>query len=96
MNCTHDISEREVATAADGLCPLCLEVEVGRLLDALTRLKFDLDETLKAVLHHFGPSAAHTVASHVLMARRSRDSNAEIDELEKLFGPIATGKREKD
>lgn len=46
---------------------------------------FDLRETLKAVLEHFGVDGAAKVTRHVMMARRSRDSNAEIDRLEELF-----------
>lgn len=51
-------------------------------------LEADLRETLRAVLHHFGPDGANKVTRHVLMARRSRESNAEIDELERLFGDV--------
>lgn len=58
---------------------------------ALEGVEFDLKETLKAVLHFYGPEGANKVTRHVLMARKSRDSNAEIDELEKALAaePIA-------
>jgi len=49
-------------------------------------LRFDLVEALKAVLHFWGPEGANKITRHVLTARRARDSNAEMDELEKLFG----------
>lgn len=32
MNCPHDITEIDVASSADGLCPLCLASDVHRLL----------------------------------------------------------------
>lgn len=44
----------------------------------LDRLKFDLRETLRAVLHHFGPEGAKKVTEFVLMARKARDVNAEL------------------
>lgn len=44
----------------------------------LERLKFDLRETLRAVLHHFGPEGAKKVTEFVLMARKARDVNAEL------------------
>lgn len=55
---------------------------------ALAETDADLKETLKAVLFHFGPEGANKVASHAVMERKARRSNAEIDELEKMFGPI--------
>lgn len=33
--CTHDITERETAAVADGLCPLCLRQRLGRVREAL-------------------------------------------------------------
>lgn len=51
-------------------------------------LKNDLNETLKAVLHFWGPEGAHKVTSHVLMARKAKASNDEIDKLEKIFGSV--------
>ena len=59
--------------------------EAAKALDAL---EFDLRETLKAVLHFYGPEGAQKVTSHVLMARKSKATNDEIDELEKTFGGI--------
>ena len=44
----------------------------------LERLKFDLRETLRAVLHHFGPEGAKKVTEFVLMARKARDVNVEL------------------
>ncbi len=46
--------------------------------DELERLKFDLRETLRAVLHHFGPAGANKVTEHVVRARKVRDVNAEL------------------
>lgn len=46
---------------------------------------FDLRETLKAVLELFGVDGTAKVTRHVMMARRSRDSNAEIDRLEEIL-----------
>jgi hypothetical protein len=40
-SCPHDISEQDVASQADGLCPLCLAAEVNRLRTALERLAND-------------------------------------------------------
>jgi hypothetical protein len=48
-------------------------------------LKNDLNESLKAVLHFWGPEGAEQVTRHILAARRSRESNATIDDLERLF-----------
>jgi len=45
----------------------------------LDRLKFDLRETLRAVLHHFGPEGARKVTEHVVRARKVRDVNAELE-----------------
>lgn len=38
MSCTHDIAEKDVASYADGLCPLCLASDVNRLLKALEEI----------------------------------------------------------
>ena len=45
----------------------------------LDQLKFDLRETLRAVLHHFGPEGARKVTEHVVRARKVRDVNAELE-----------------
>jgi len=34
-DCRHDISEQETACAADGLCPLCMQVKIKRFREAL-------------------------------------------------------------
>ena len=60
-----------------------MEVDRDALIRQLDHLKFDLNETLKAVLHFWGPDGANKVTRHVIMARKSRDNNAEMDELEK-------------
>lgn len=49
---------------------------------ALDTIEFDLRETLRAVLHFWGPEGANKVTTHVMLARKSRDTNAEIDALE--------------
>jgi hypothetical protein len=36
--CTHDITERDVAATADGLCPLCMRAENERLRELVRRL----------------------------------------------------------
>lgn len=56
--------------------------EAAKALDAL---EFDLRETLRAVLHFYGPEGANKVTTHVMMARKSRDTNAEIDALESVL-----------
>ncbi|MFK4647250.1 hypothetical protein ABIF96_005824 [Bradyrhizobium ottawaense] len=38
-SCPHDVSEQDVASQADGLCPLCLAAEVNRLSIALERVR---------------------------------------------------------
>jgi hypothetical protein len=35
MACTHDITERDVAVSADGMCPICQMETIGRLRNAL-------------------------------------------------------------
>jgi hypothetical protein len=45
-SCPHDISEQDVASQADGLCPLCLAAEVNRLRIALESLTTDPPPTL--------------------------------------------------
>jgi hypothetical protein len=45
-SCPHDISEQDVASQADGLCPLCLAAEVNRLRIALESLTKDPPPTL--------------------------------------------------
>lgn len=52
---------------------------------------FDLRETLRAVLEFWGVDGAAKVTRHVMMARRARESNAEIDALEEIFDPLTTG-----
>lgn len=47
--------------------------------------QFDLTETLKAVLHFYGPEGAEKVTTHVLMARKAKVRNEEIDALEKTL-----------
>jgi hypothetical protein len=49
------------------------------MADELEQLKFDLRETLRAVLHHFGPEGARKVTEHVVRARKVRDVNAELE-----------------
>lgn len=44
----------------------------------LDQLKFDLRETLRAVLHLFGPEGARKVTEHVVRVRKVRDVNAEL------------------
>lgn len=46
--CPHDISEQDVATQADGLCPLCLAADNARLRAALQKIA-DLPPPEKAV-----------------------------------------------
>ena len=38
VHCTHDIVEMDMASIADGLCPLCLAAKVERLQVALQRV----------------------------------------------------------
>lgn len=59
--------------------------EAARALDAL---EFDLRETLRAVLHFYGPEGANKITTHVMMARKAKASNDEIDQLEKVLGEI--------
>lgn len=37
--CTHDVTDREVAAVADGLCPLCLDGMVQRQSLEIERLR---------------------------------------------------------
>lgn len=39
MTCTHDLADQETACACDGLCPICLAVQVTDLLAALREWK---------------------------------------------------------
>lgn len=36
MPCAHDVTERDTAATADGLCPICLAAENERLRDFVT------------------------------------------------------------
>lgn len=67
-------------------------------LQALTKeMTFILDTTISAIEHFWGDGGLDKVRRHIRMARKSRETNAEIDELEKVFGlaplaPAALGK----
>ena len=41
-SCPHDISDQDIATQVDGLCPLCLAADVNRLSIALEKIESDL------------------------------------------------------
>ena len=41
MICTHDAAERDTASEWDGLCPLCLSAENGRMRSALLEIATD-------------------------------------------------------
>jgi len=66
--------------------PDCMMPDGAEPCRGWQEVKFDLNETLKAVLHFWGPEGAQMVTRHVLMARKSRDTNEEIDNLERIFG----------
>lgn len=68
--------------------PDCMMLDGADPCRGYHELKFDLAETLKAVLYLYGPDGAEKITRHVMLARRARDSNAEIDKLEELFGAI--------
>ena len=38
MACTHDITDRDVAVSADGMCPICQMEEIERLRNALIQI----------------------------------------------------------
>lgn len=61
------------------------KVGLLRVAQAYGPLVADLRETLRAALLHFGPEGVHKITSHVIAARHSRESNAEMDRLEKIF-----------
>ena len=46
MTCNHDLTEREVAVAADGYCPLCQATELTRLQQS----NAELVEALKTIV----------------------------------------------
>ena len=48
MNCTHDVTDKEVAAVADGLCPICLGEENKRLREALEAIEDVCDGEIKA------------------------------------------------
>lgn len=52
------------------------------LSQTLEREQHDLCETLRAVLHFFGPEGANKVTSHVMKARDDRADNAIMDEID--------------
>lgn len=63
------------------------------LSQKLERNEFDIRETLRAVLHFFGPEGANKITAHVMKARETRDDNALMDEIEMHLGeqsPSAT------
>jgi hypothetical protein len=41
-------------------------------------LRFDMEHTLRAVLHFFGPEGAEKVTGHVMAARKARDMAREV------------------
>ena len=49
MTCSHDFIEREIAVTADGYCPLCMSVEIGRLRAALIDIGDLADTALQGV-----------------------------------------------
>ena len=58
MICQHSVSEMDVASVADGMCPLCLAAETVRLRTALEQIavldeadghELKLDDAFKAV-----------------------------------------------
>ena len=44
MTCTHEAWERDVASEADGLCPLCLQAELSALRERVAGLEAMLYE----------------------------------------------------
>lgn len=78
---------------AQGANPRSWQAEAAGEIERLNKRhesdRFDIRETYRAVLHYFGPEGVSKVIRHLDLARRSRDTNAEIDELEKLFGEEA-------
>lgn len=75
------------ALAASDLRDFLWSNKVGllRYIQAACAIEDDLVATLKSVLFHFGPGGANKVTRDVLLARKSRQTNAEIDALEQLF-----------
>jgi len=61
------------------------KVGLLRVAQAYGELTADLRETFKALLFHCGPSVTNKVTTHVMAARRARETNTEIDALEKAF-----------
>ncbi len=48
--------------------PICVETRIANL-------EADLRETLRAVLHHFGPDGAKAVTDHVMASRAKHETN---------------------
>jgi hypothetical protein len=49
MTCPHDITERDAAATADGLCPLCLQTETRAAVKGLVEAIAE-NERLRAAL----------------------------------------------
>ena len=93
MRCTHDAAERDVASEADGLCPLCLKAENERLRAVLQPFANGAKEipanwpNTRALLidekHPDNPKSYCLLLAYVEDFRRSEDAIEQPTEKEK-------------
>lgn len=84
MICTHDVTEREVAAVADGMCPLCL----GARLDEATlllALLFDMWEG--GIPCYEADPDGHVVEDGYYIGNAFKLSSEEEDRIVAFLGP---------
>lgn len=64
--------EADITTIEEYGCIPCPECVGRELRSRIAELEADQRETLRAVLHHFGPDGAKLVTDHALRARKTK------------------------
>lgn len=76
-SCAHDVSEQDVATQADGLCPLCLEADNARLRESLTQIICVCDDNANAQHIEMAVPFIREVAANAIRAAHTQTASQE-------------------